>query len=116
MLMQALTIEVKPFGIECCTILPGDTKTNFTSARKHSENANNQSSAYYKRMKKAVEKMEKDEQNGMRAEKIAKAIVKQVFSKRMKIVVVPRTDYKLIYLMGMWLPAKLKLWLVSKIY
>ena len=49
-------------------------------------------------------------------DKIAKAIVQQVFRKRMKTVVVPRIDYKLICLLGNWLPARLKIWLVSKIY
>ena len=27
--MQALALELKPFGIQCCSILPGDTKTEF---------------------------------------------------------------------------------------
>ena len=116
MLMQALAIELKPFHIQCSTILPGDTKTAFTSARKYSVKAQQPDSPYYQRMKISVGKMEKDEQNGMPPEKISKAIVQQVYRKRMKAVVVPRIDYKLICLLGNWLPSRLKIWMVSKIY
>jgi short-subunit dehydrogenase len=107
---------MKPFHIQCSTILPGDTKTAFTSARKYSVKAEQPESPYYERMKISVGKMEKDEQNGMPPEKISKAIVQQVYRKRMKAVVVPRIDYKLICLLGNWMPARLKIWMVSKIY
>ena len=33
-LSEALRMELKPFGIKVTTVLPGDTKTNFTKNRK----------------------------------------------------------------------------------
>ena len=86
--MQALSIEVKPFGIQCCTILPGDTKTEFTASRKYNEKSKLESSAYLATMTKSVAIMEKDEQNGMKAETVANAMVKQVMSNKMKTVVI----------------------------
>lgn len=114
--MQALAMEVKPFGIQCCTVLPGDTKTGFTAARRYAVKAEKADSAYFVQMKKAVGKMEQDEQNGMPPEVIAKAMMREVYRPKMRAIVVPRIDYKLIYVLGLLLPAKLKLWVISKIY
>jgi len=114
--MQALAMETKPFGIQCCTILPGDTKTNFTSARKYTTASQSTESVYSEKMKKAVGKMEKDEQNGMDADDIAKAIVKQIEHKNMKAVVVPGFQYQLICWLFNRLPVKFRLKVVSMLY
>lgn len=114
--MQALALETKPYGIQCCTILPGDTKTDFTSARKYTEASQNSSSAYYETMKKSVGKMEKDEQNGMLPDVIAKAMICQLTRKKMKIQVVPRIDYKIICWLFKHLPARASLWIVGLLY
>ena len=58
--MQALSMEVKQFGIQCCTVFPGDTKTEFTASRKYAEKALSSDSVYAQTMKKSVGKMEKD--------------------------------------------------------
>ncbi|HHT23702.1 MAG TPA: SDR family oxidoreductase [Bacteroidales bacterium] len=116
LMMDALTMEVKPFGIQCCTILPGDTKTDFTSSRKYTDASQNENSAYYKRMKTAVDKMEIDEQNGMSAESIAKAIVKQIERKKMKSRVIPGLQYKAICVVSGLLPYKLRLNLINMVY
>ena len=50
--MNGLSIEVKPFGIQCCTILPGDTKTGFTAARKYSIASQNENSPSFRPMNK----------------------------------------------------------------
>jgi short-subunit dehydrogenase len=67
-------------------------------------------------MKKAVGKMEKDEQNGMDADDIAKAIVKQIEHKNMKAVVVPGFLYQLICWLFNRLPVKFRLKVVSMLY
>ncbi len=87
--MNGLAMEVKPFGIQCCTILPGDTKTDFTSARKYTKASQNEKSVYYQKMKKSVGKMERDEQNGMSAIAVARPIVKQIYNKRMQTFMLP---------------------------
>lgn len=114
--MQALALEVKPFGIQCCSVLPGDTKTEFTSARKFTIASQSVDSPYLKKMKTSVGKMEKDEQNGMEAKAVAKKLVNQVLKKNMKVSVVPGVQYKLICFLFNRLPAALRLWIVGLIY
>ena len=114
--MQALAIEVKPFAIQCCSILPGDTKTDFTSARKYTEKSQSADSAYSQKMKTSVGRMEKDEQNGMDAKVVAKQMVDQVMSKRMKVTVVPGFQYKAICWLFNRIPAATRLWVVGLLY
>lgn len=115
-LVESLAMEVKPFDIQCCTILPGDTKTNFTASRKYTEASQKKNSAYFKRMKTAVGKMEKDEQNGMKPEAIAKAIVKQVNKNKMKKRVVPGFQYKALAVLNGLLPNSLRLKVIDMVY
>lgn len=113
---NALHIEVEDFGIDCCCILPGDTKTGFTSARKYTKAANEQS-PYHTKRKASVAKMERDERNGMEPILIAKAIVKQAMSRRkMNTKVVPRIDYWAINLLVKILPNRLVLAIVKMLY
>jgi short-subunit dehydrogenase len=114
--MQALSIEVKPFGIQCCTILPGDTKTDFTSARNFTQKSQSTDSVYFQKMKTSVGRMEKDEQNGMDATVVAKQMVNQVMSKRMKVTVVPGLQYKVICWLFNRIPAATRLWIVGLLY
>jgi NAD(P)-dependent dehydrogenase (short-subunit alcohol dehydrogenase family) len=114
--MQALALELKPFNIQCCSILPGDTKTEFTAARKYTAASQSSNSAYLEKMKKSVKKMEHDEQNGVDANKVARKIVSQALKKKMKVSVVPGIDYKLICFLFNRLPAATRLWVVGLIY
>lgn len=115
-LMKALAMEVKPFNIQCCSVLPGDTKTNFTSSRIYAEKAKSEKSAYHTKMTASISKMEKDEQNGMPPEFIARAMVKQVMNKRMKTVIVPGFQYQLICWFGRVLPSKWMMNIVNMLY
>ncbi|MDP4269427.1 MAG: SDR family oxidoreductase [Bacteroidota bacterium] len=114
--MQALSMELKPFNIQCCTVLPGDTKTEFTAARKYTAASQLSDSVYTKSMKTAVGIMEKDEQNGMNPVDVASKIVNQIFAKRMKPVVVPGVQYQFICFLYSRLPVKFRLWVVNKLY
>jgi len=112
-LTQSLSLEVKPFGIQCCCILPGDVKTGFTSARKVVSSI---SDPYRERTAKSIEKMEKDEQGGMPPEKIAKEVVRQLGKRMMSPSVTPRIDYKLIRFLWRVMPQRFALWVVGLLY
>lgn len=113
---KSLSLEVKEFGIQCCSILPGDTKTGFTAARKSTHLAEETASPYYETFKRSVGRMEHDEQNGMPASKIAAAVLRQLSRRRMQPTVTPGIDYKAVTFLIRILPTRLMLWLVGKIY
>lgn len=114
--MDALSMEVKKFGIQCCNILPGDTKTNFTQERKKCESNAKEKSPYYQDMKKAIEKMEKDEMKGMAPEFIAKKIVKQIEAKKMKTQIIPGIIYQIFFGLNNLLPNGLRLKIIRLVY
>ena len=113
---KALSLEVGPFGIQCCSILPGDTKTGFTASRKMIEAASDETSAYFGITRRSVSRMEKDEQSGMPSSKIASAILAQLLTRKMSVTCTPRLDYKAVTLLTRLLPERLMLWAVGKIY
>lgn len=114
--MNGLAMEMKPFGIQCCTILPGDTKTDFTSARKYTQASQNEKSVYFKTMKQSVGRMERDEQNGMSAEAVARPIVKQILNKRMHTFYVTGILNQFYYHLFHVLPTNWRLWIIAKLY
>jgi short-subunit dehydrogenase len=116
LLMQSLSMEMKPYNVHCTCVLPGDVKTDFTASRKYTEASVLPSSEYTKAMKAAVETMEKDEQNGMKPIVIAKAIYKVLKKKNPGHVVVPTFTYKLLCLIMKLVPTSLKVWVISKMY
>lgn len=116
LLMQSLSMEMKPYNVHCTCILPGDVKTDFTASRKYTEASSLPSSEYTDAMKAAVQTMEKDEQNGMKPIVIAKAIAKVLQKEKPSPVVVPHITYKLLYLLIKLLPTRLKIWVISKLY
>ena len=114
--MHALSMETKPFGIQCCTVYPGDTKTEFTASREYAEKSQLPDSVYAEKMKASVGKMEKDEMNGMSASFVARKMAEQLLRKKMKPAVVPGLQYKLICAVFSVLPLRLCLWIVGKLY
>ena len=114
--MQALSLEVKTFGIQCCTVLPGDTKTDFTSTRKYTEACQLPDSVYRARMNKSVSKMIRDEENGMGASFVARKMANQIMRKRMNTILIPGIQYKLICWLFNVLPVQFRLWVVGKLY
>jgi len=114
--MQALAIELKPFGIQCCSVLPGDTKTGFTSARKYTLKSQSTESVYAQKMKTSVGKMEREEQNGMDANVVASRMVQQITNKKMKVFVIPGLQYQIICVLFNILPPSIRLWVVGLLY
>ena len=70
---ESLRFEVSPFGIRVILIEPGDVKTGFTGSRVRAARATG-SSAYNDRFSKCMGIVEKEEQQGVAPESIAKLI------------------------------------------
>ena len=109
----ALANELKPFGIRVCAIMPGDTRTSFTSARKKNYEGN---SLYQERIARSVSKMEKDEINGKSAEDAGRLIASVALNGPAKPLITIGAEYKLIAFLLKVLPVRLSNALIGMIY
>lgn len=112
-LTEGLRMELKGSGIQCCSILPGDVATGFTSARK---NTAPEGTPYEKGLKKNLAKIEKDELGGMKPEVIGRAILRQLKKKHMAVRVTPRLDYKAVNLLVRIIPSSWRLAIINALY
>ena len=113
-LTMALYNEVAPYGVEVCSVMPGDIKTGFTAARKKSAAGDE---AYGGRISASVAKMEKDEQNGMSPEQAARTIVKVALGKgRVKPYYTIGFSYQALVFLDRLLPCRTVRWLLGILY
>ena len=110
----ALNAEVKEYGIKITNVLPGDTKTGFTDNRIKQEEE--KADVYKDKMVRSVGSMEKDEQNGMSPEDIAKTIYKISLKKNPPLQVVCGFKYKVLCIFIKLLPVKLVNYVIGKMY
>ncbi len=108
----ALRNEVAPFGISVCCMLPGDVKTNFTSARAKSIAG----SDVYTHMNRAVATMEHDEQHGLSSEQIARKILSMATCTKPWIYNTTGMQYHLFVLLNKLMPKTFVNYVVRKIY
>ena len=109
---NAWRIEVKPLGVQIGCVLPGDTKTSFTQNREKAT----ADSDYNGRDEKSVAKMEKDEQNGMTAEYVAKKIYRFAAKKRLPVRTIVGFKYKVFAFLCKILPTRFVLYILTKMY
>lgn len=110
---EGLRMELKPEHIQVTTVLPGDTKTDFSTNRTL---LTKESSRYYKRAKKSVDKMALDEEKGMHVDSVVKVVSRQLSKKRMNVYVTVGLKYKVFVWLSHILPSKLREMLIYKIY
>ena len=116
-LTKALSIEMRPFGVQCCCILPGDVKTGFTAARRVVAAGQAPDSPYRAMTDCSLRQMEKDEQQqGMPPAVIARAVLRQLRRRRMRPECVPGTLYAVLVPLIRLLPERLVLWIIGKMY
>jgi short-subunit dehydrogenase len=111
----SLRNEVRPFGINVTVIHPGDLKTDFTRNRKLAVKATEES-IYYERMKRSVETMARDEQNGGDPIVIARAVEKVMNKKHPPVSLTVGLKYKLIAFAFRVVPARLRETIIAHIY
>lgn len=111
---EGLKMELKPFGIDVCSVLPGDTKTGFTDNRYQPKVV--EDDLYKDRIKRSIQRMEHDEQNGMSPMSVVKVIEKLMKRKRMPSQVTVGFSYKLLVFLGKILPKRLVNWILYKMY
>lgn len=111
-LAMALRNEVAPFGIEVCSLMPGDVKTGFTAARKKSLVGCD----VYTHMEKAVSTMERDEQNGITPERMACKLLKLANAKHPDAASTVGWMYHLFILLGRLVPTTWAYKIIGKMY
>jgi len=99
----ALANEVRLFNIDVACLLPGDVATGFTSARIKGTVGND----VYPHAEQAVAAMEKDEQNGMSAKKMATALWRIAISRFPAPLNVGGWQYKIFCFLDRILPKRL---------
>lgn len=110
----ALAGELRPFGIEVCAVMLGDTKTGFTAARKRSVKGDD---LYGGRISRSVAVMERDEQNGVSSECVARAVVRTALSRgRLRPLYTVGIKYKAVCLLDRLVPVRFKNYVLYKIY
>lgn len=111
-LALALRNELRPFGVEVCVLMPGDVKTGFTAARKKCLVG----SDVYTHMEKAVSTMERDEQNGITPERMARKLLSMAETKNPAALSTVGLMYKLFLLLGKVLPTSFAYRVVGWMY
>jgi short-subunit dehydrogenase len=113
-LTLALGDEVRPWGIRCLLVQPGDTRTGFTLARILAEAASQ--SEYQEICSPSISKMEKDETNGMLPETVARRIVRCMCRRNPPIVYTPGFFNKAVTFLAPKFPIRLVRWVEALMY
>ena len=109
---DALGNETRPFGISVCAVMPGDIATGFTNARKKTFAGED----VYLSANSAVEKMEKDEQNGMPPDAVAKKICKIAEKKTVSPLYTVGASYQTLVFLRRLFPAAVASKIVGGMY
>lgn len=105
-------LECNKDNIYITSVLPGGTKTAFTYKRK----INNSHVSEYQDLGNAVKFLEKQEQRGMRPDRVAKVVYKQINKPHPKILVVVGLKNKILYFASRIMPKKWLFAIVKKSY
>lgn len=110
-LCLSLDNELRPFGISCSALIPGDIRTGFTEAREKT------ASTVYQAEAASLARMEKDERQGASPKQVAEKLYRMAVSRRRpRPLTTLGANYFLLYLLYRLLPRSFGNWLVGKIY
>lgn len=108
----AMRLELKPFGVTCCTVEPGDTKTGFV--RTFSKMS--AKTAYRVPLERALYEMIRSEMSSPGPQQCAKTVLKIARMKRPPVRVSVGAGYKIFYVISRLCPWPLKERLLSFVY
>ncbi|MFA5561381.1 MAG: SDR family NAD(P)-dependent oxidoreductase [Eubacteriales bacterium] len=111
---MATANEVRPLGIGVCAVMPGDTQTDFTDARKKAPA--DDGSVYAARMNRSLAKMEQDERRGMDAGVAGRLIARIALARKCRPLYTLGFSYQLIALLTRLLPARAVNYLLYRLY
>ena len=109
----ALRMELRGYNVKVCLVMPGDTNTGFTNARKYEID---ETSPYYENCVKAVKKMEKDELGGSPPSTVAKVLLKLSARKNPPARITVGFNYKLLVFLHKLLPNRLIEFILARMY
>ena len=110
---MALGNEVRPFGVSVCVVMPGDTSTGFTDARRKLTSGDD---VYAGVIERSVAKMEKDERTGHPPEKVAALVLKVAGKKRVAPQYTVGVGYKTLVALARILPPGICRYVLGKLY
>ena len=84
-LAEAMSMEVRGFGIDVVIVEPGDFATGFTANRVKADAALQEGSAYKAAFNRAMKNIEKDETSGYKPDVFASAVSRIISSRRRKL-------------------------------
>ncbi len=111
---RALSNEVRPYKIQVSAILPGDTKTGFTSARVIDNDVEDKTQQ--ESIRRSIAKVENDEQKGKSPQSVAKVVRKVLKKRKAPLRVTVGFEYKLVSMLPRILSLKTINFIVRKIY
>ena len=109
---MALANEVRGHNIKVAALMPGDVKTGFTAARSKSA----MGADVYPALERSVKTMERDEQNGMSPQTLAKRAYGISKKKSPKPLYSCGLSYRLFCVLAGALPNRLVNFILSKLY
>ena len=112
---EALRNEVHPFNIKICSVLPGDTRTGFTSARRYTR-ATVQGTEYKKGFCSALNAMVRDEINGAPPQQAARCVLRALKRRNPPPRIIVGFGYKLLAFLRRLLPGRLVCAVLRLIY
>ncbi len=104
---EALSLEVKKWGINVTLIEPTDHRNGSKASRKHAKRADDQSSPYYPEYKKVTDKIAHDEETGSDPAGVGELVCKILQTKKPALRYrVGKFDQKLIVVLKKILPTR----------
>lgn len=108
----ALQNELRAFHIHVSVLMPGDVRTGFTAARHKAPKGTD----VYPRAARAVANMERDEQNGLPPEDMARCLYRIATARSPRPQYTGGAEYKLFLFLHWLLPQRLVNYIVGKLY